>query len=75
MPLSDVLSNRPLHIHRSLFFRYLWEKRLVYVLQRVAPRPADYDLVTLFLPFEDGTGPHAEFLSNLGRHGDLTLRG
>jgi hypothetical protein len=75
MPLSHVLSDRSLHVRRSLFFGYSWEKCFVYVLRRVPPRSANYDLVILLLPFEDGTGPHAESLSNLGRHGDLTLRG
>jgi hypothetical protein len=75
MPLADVLPNCLLHIHRSLFYRFPREECMVYVLRRVPPRPADYDLVILLLPFEDGTGPHAEFLANLSRYGDLALSG
>jgi hypothetical protein len=47
----------------------------MYIVRRIPPRPADYDLVILLVPFEDGTGAHTEFLPNLRGHGDLTLSG
>src|SRR5271155_963699 len=75
MPLADVLSNPLFHIRRSLFCRSLREERLVYVIRRVPPCSANYDLVILLLPFEDGAGSHAEFLANLDRYGDLALSG
>jgi hypothetical protein len=45
------------------------------VLGGIAAGSPDHDRLSLFLPFQDRTGTYAESSTDLGGHGDLTLRG
>src|SRR5262245_2622448 len=56
----------------------LWGRgkhRPMHVLRRITPCSANDDLFTVVVPLNDGSRTDPEFPANLGRHGDLTLRG
>jgi hypothetical protein len=69
MTLSDVGSNTLFHFFYSPRLRRLGAKqRPMNVLESEAARSAHYNLVAVFLPFQDGTGSYTEFLPNLLRN-------
>jgi hypothetical protein len=73
MALPDIFSDSFFPVIATYAGNATWEKCPMYLLGGVPTGPADNDLITLFIPFQDGAWPHTELLSNISRYGDLTL--
>src|SRR5271165_2605761 len=76
MSLTNALPYPLFHlIERVSDLLLLREQRLVDVLGGILATAPHHDLIAFFVPFQDGTWTDAEFPANLGRNGNLSLRG
>src|SRR6185436_11957585 len=75
MATLHVAPDAFLQVSQGLRRRDFSKESTVDVLGAVMTGATHDDLAILLVPFEDRPGPDAQPLSNLGRHGDLPLRG
>src|SRR5882724_4368595 len=73
MPLSYVSANSVLHISDIRHLRLLRKERLMNIFGCITPSPAYDYLIVLFIPFQHGSGPHTQFLSDFRGDGYLAL--
>jgi hypothetical protein len=75
MPPPHVLRDTVLQLTQRPTPRPPLEEGIMQVLRRVTASSPDDDCRALLVPFEDGTRTDSEATPDLGRNGDLALRG